>query len=170
MTNAIDEEELGADADGHPGAASQPRRAVVRASSERREGHAAWTIERVKERLKEAADTLRRLKIAGPLKPARPRTSWPDVVRNYFEAGLDPEGRPQETRVLPACPSPRAIDEMDEALGWLAGLTREQRIAVFAGAMGIGRSRIARRLACSRVTVWRYETAGLLRIAAKLNA
>ena len=151
------------------GRSAQTRGVAAHAPSPRAGNQPAWTPERVKERLKEAADTLRRLKIAGPLRPARPYTSWPDVVRNYFEAGLDPEGRPRETRVLPARPSPRAIDEMDEALGWLSGLTRDQRIAVFASAMGIGRSRIARRLGCSRVTVWRYETAGLLRIVARLN-
>jgi hypothetical protein len=169
MTAETHERRPHGDGENDAGSPARARDIPSHAPSRRPENQGAWTPERVKERLKEAADTLRRLKIAGPLKPARPYTSWPDVVRNYFEAGLDPEGRPQETRVLPARPSPRAIDEMDEALGWLSGLTRDQRIAVFAGAMGIGRSRIARRLGCSRVTVWRYETAGLLRIVAKLN-
>ncbi|MGB8275636.1 MAG: DUF6362 family protein [Alphaproteobacteria bacterium] len=127
------------------------------------------SIEAVKQRMKDAADTLKRLKVSGHVRPRLPFSAWPDVVRNYFEAGLDPEGQPRETRVLPPRPSPKAIDEMDEALAWLLELTREQRVAVFAAAMGIRRSRVARRLGVSRVTVWRLETAGLLRIATKLK-
>ena len=76
-----------------------------------------WTPETVEERLREAADTLRRLpeeRIQGFV------CLWPSVIRDVREAyGHD------APRLRRGPPLPAAIDRMDETLRWLAWLEPE---------------------------------------------
>ncbi len=92
-----------------------------------------WTSKQVKERLRDAAHTIRRLRSGPNLWPAGYRSSMPDYVRDAVES----YGYGTAT-VRPAIPSPREIDEMDEAFGWLPMIAdNDQRRLVLARAFGV---------------------------------
>lgn len=89
----------------------------------------SWTEAVIKERLREAADTLRRL----PPGVRRQRLSgWPDVVRQAAEA----YGYGTAVARLAAA-SPGAISRLDETLNWLFCLDLEARRIAWARASGV---------------------------------
>jgi hypothetical protein len=115
----------------------------------------------IKECLKEAADTLRRL----PRAYAKPRlTGWPDVVRN----SLAHEFAPGRTR--PAAPSPAAIDRLDESLHWMFACSPEQRKIVWARACGVPWRKLEDIDGRSHVTLRRIEDQGLSAIRERLRS
>lgn len=120
-----------------------------------------WTPKMVEERLEEAAATLRRLpavKVQGYV------SSWPQVVREFYEAyGAEP------ARVRLGPPSPGAIDRMDETLSWLQWLERDDSRLVWARACGLPWKLLTWRFGVSRTTAWRRWAAALVAIAARLN-
>ena len=86
-----------------------------------------WTVEEVRERLADAADTLRRL----PKPPGLERSlqsPWPDTLREWLAYG------DARTQVKRSAPSPQAIDRLDEVLSWIGPnhLTAEQRAILWA--------------------------------------
>lgn len=85
-----------------------------------------WTGAEVSVRLYEAVNTLQRLPMPRGGMPAVSRSGHPDVVRDAVEAyGYE------LARTRPAAPSPRAIERMEEALGWLLWVEGRERIALF---------------------------------------
>ncbi|MCP4328386.1 MAG: hypothetical protein GY791_08120 [Alphaproteobacteria bacterium] len=84
-------------------------------------------------RLREAAETIARLRAGPNLRPAGYRSSMPDYVRDAVESyGYD------RAESRPAIPSPREIDRMDEAFGWLPLIEdRDQRRLVLARAFRV---------------------------------
>jgi predicted DNA-binding protein (UPF0251 family) len=115
---------------------------------------APWTPELIAERLEEAVDVLSRLpedKVGGLY------DLWPRLV-GAICAGA-----------RPLLPAPEAIDRMDEAIGWLSCLDREERRLVWLRAEGLPWKRITHRLGIGRTTAWHRVTTALLKIATRLN-
>lgn len=56
------------------------------------------------------------------------RTAWPTVVRNPFEAAIDPDGRPIAPEVRPDPPAASDIDDMDEAMAWIGLIPAERYV------------------------------------------
>ena len=115
----------------------------------------AWTPELVAERLEEAVDVLSRLpedKVRGLY------DLWPRLV-GAICAGAHP--------LLPAS---EAIDRMDEAMGWLCWLDREERRLVWLRAEGLPWKRITNQFGIGRTTAWKRWTIALLKISTRLNA
>jgi hypothetical protein len=88
------------------------------------------TIDELRDRMREAAYTLRRLPLPKHGLPASFKVTWPDVAYEWLAYGWNPARAPR----IP--PTPLEIDRLDEALNWMHALTREQRMIVFARAMG----------------------------------
>jgi Domain of unknown function (DUF6362) len=114
-----------------------------------------WDQEVVASRLEEAVDVLARL----PNEQVRGLYDlWPKLV-----------GEPCR-HARPAAAAPEAIDRMDEALGWLMWLEREERRLVWLRAEGVPWKRITHWLGIGRTTAWQRWTIALLKIATRLNA
>jgi len=100
----------------------------------------------VKKRLESAVDVLDRLWVA--IGPKGIRSSWPAVVRTTLESyGWHAASIP------PVPPHGREIDEMDEALGWLAWLDQRDQKIVWARLNGAPWWRIAQRFGKSESAV-----------------
>lgn len=115
----------------------------------------------VKECLKEAADTLRRM----PKAHAKPRlSSWPDVVQNSLTQDLS------GGRMRPAAPSPAAIDRLDRSLPWMFACSPEQRRIIWARACGVPWRKLEAIDGRSHVTLRRIEDRGLSAICDRLRS
>ena len=122
---------------------------------------AMWTEAAIKDRLKEAADTLRRL----PPGMRRARlTGWPDVVRQAAEAyGYGTVA----TRLAAA--SPAAITRLDETLIWLFCLDVEARRIAWARASGVPWRKLEDMDGRCHVTLRRVHDRAVLAILRHLN-
>jgi hypothetical protein len=108
----------------------------------------------VASRLEEAVDVLARL----PNEQVRGLYDlWPKLV-----------GEPCR-HARPAAAAPEAIDRMDEAVGWLMWLEREERRLVWLRAEGVPWKRITHWLGIGRTTAWQRWTTALLKIVVRLN-
>jgi hypothetical protein len=112
-----------------------------------------WTLEDIRYRLTEAADTLRLMPMPKGGFPAGYRTGWPDVVYEWTAYGYTPA----TARRSP--PTADKIDKLDQTLAWLHWLERDQRMIVWARACGFswrkiedidGRSTPTLRKICSK--------------------
>ena len=102
-------------------------------------GHeSVWTAEQIRERMADAADTLRRLPKPRGLERSL-QSPWPDVIRDWLAYGWDP------THVRIAAPSPQAITRLDECLEWISPkyVTRDQRIVLWGRAQKLSWPRLA---------------------------
>lgn len=121
-----------------------------------------WTTAMVEARLKEAADTLRRLPLP------RPRgyfSAWPEPVRSVHEAyGYTP------ARVRLGPPAPGAVDRLDEVLAWMGWLEAEDIRVLWARAAGVPWKPLCQRLGCGRTKAWRLWVAALVTLRDRLNA
>jgi hypothetical protein len=121
-----------------------------------------YTGKDVRERLEEAARTLRAL-------PAKDRpkgydTAWPDVVRQAAEAyGWDAAVPPRIT------PSAAEIGRMEECFAWLSWLEPRDRQIVWLRAAGVRWRAICVRVGYARTHAWRRQVAALKRIAEQAN-
>lgn len=81
-----------------------------------------WTPQMVSDRMEEAANTLRALRVPG-VRPLEYGSNWPDVIHDAMDAygWHDAELKPLE-------PRPEAIARMDEALEWLAFLNTPEDV------------------------------------------
>lgn len=136
----------------------------------------AWSREAVAERLEEAARTLKALP-AGGCFPQGLGARWPEPVRSFWEtwnALPDRAARERdaaERNDRPAVPSAGAIDRMDETLAWLAWVPERRKVRVlWARALGVRPTTLARTLGCHRDTVTAWQRQGLEAIARRLNA
>jgi len=98
------------------------------------------TVEEIRERLADAADTLRRLPKPRGLERSL-QSPWPDTLREWLSYGDD------HTQVRRGAPTPQAIDRLDEVLEWIGpapphGLTAVQRMVLWARAEGMRWKRI----------------------------
>jgi len=90
-----------------------------------------WTPDEVKRRLREAAQTMRRTRPERHLRPDGYRSTWPGILAALGDVC------PDQPANRAAIPSPREIDQMHEALDWLALIADErQRRLVAARALG----------------------------------
>jgi hypothetical protein len=122
---------------------------------------AMWTEDAIKDRLKEAADTLKRL----PPGTVRQRMSgWPDVVRQAAEA----YGYGAATTRLAAA-SPAAISRLDETLAWLFHLDIESRRIAWARASGVPWRKLEDVDGRSHVTLRRVHDRAIRAILRRLN-
>ena len=122
---------------------------------------AEWTLERVEDRLIEAADVLSRL----PEERVRGYFSvWPEVVRGF----ADMVGQTPEPMRRPP-PSAAAITRMEEALEWIRFLAPDDGKLVWARAEKTPWKGICWRFGIARATAhrrWRY---GISVITLRLN-
>lgn len=89
----------------------------------------AMVVAMVKARLREAAATLKRMRLEKWDYPSQRAAWWPDVVRLASDAyGY------QDTHVARSSPQPQAIDRMEEVLGWLLWLENGSQRLVWARA------------------------------------
>lgn len=125
-----------------------------------------YTLEEVQYRLAEAADTLRRMRVAGT-RPAGHKTNWPCIVQDFWEA-YDVGASPA---VQLSAPKPEAIDRMDEAIGWLLRVQDATARGVLWGkACGFATNRIAKVLGISRYYVDRMHADNLERLLRFINS
>jgi len=124
-----------------------------------------WDADAVEAQLREAADTIRRLRVAG-VWPAGYWSAWPDVIRDFWDVfGY------HETEVRSSPPSPRAISRMDEAMIWLTFIDAPlDRRIVWAKAFKLGNRKVATITGQSRETVRRRHKRALAGIVEALNA
>ncbi|MDK9720408.1 MAG: DUF6362 family protein [Rhodospirillales bacterium] len=121
-----------------------------------------WTPKMVAVYLEEAADTLKRLP---PVKVRGFFTTWPPMVRDFWDAYGWEEERP---RLGP--PRAAAIDQMDATMLWLRWLEPEDAKLVWARACERPWKVIAHQYGIDRTTAWRRWTYAMVTIAARLNA
>ncbi len=120
-----------------------------------------WTPGRVEERLREAADVLKRLpeeRVQGYF------NVWPDIVQSF----ADMVGQTPEPMRLPP-PSPAAISRMEETITWVQLLAPEDARLVWARAEGARWKEICWRFGIARATAHRRWQYGLSVMALKLN-
>ena len=86
------------------------------------------TRDELRQRMREAAWTLRRLPMPRNGLPADFKVGWPDVAYDWLAYGWLPTRSPR----IP--PTPDAIDRLDECLNWMHWLTRDQRVIIWARA------------------------------------
>ena len=84
----------------------------------------------LRQRFREAAYTLRRLPMPRHGLPASFKVSWPDIAYEWLAYGWTPARAPR----IP--PSPGEIDRLDEVLGWMHLLDRQQRVILWARSTG----------------------------------
>jgi len=102
----------------------------------------------MEDRVRRAAEVLRRLRLGSNDRPAQLKAWWPDFVRDTYEAyGYE------KVRTRPASPSPSEIDEMDATLQLLLPLSEVQRRVVWARAVRVPWRRIEDQLAVSVSTL-----------------
>ncbi len=120
-----------------------------------------WTPGRVEERLREAADVLKRLpeeRVQGYF------NVWPDIVQSF----ADMVGQTPEPMRLPL-PSPAAITRMEETITWVQLLAPDDARLVWARAEGARWKEICWRFGIARATAHRRWQYGLSVMALKLN-
>ena len=86
------------------------------------------TLAELRERMQEAAYTLRRLPMPKRGLPHQFKVAWPDVAYEWLAYGWTPARAP---RIVP---NAREITRLDECLSWLHLLTRDQRMILWARA------------------------------------
>lgn len=121
-----------------------------------REEH--WDAARIRARLREAMDVVKRLPMPKGGVPSRLRALWPVSV------GDDPWTFPADPtlRVRAAFPSPSELDRMDEAFSWLLIVTEERmRRAVVLRAVPLSFRRIGRLLGISHERARQLEAAAI---------
>lgn len=106
-----------------------------------------WTVERVAERFREAAQIARRLP---PVRIGGYFNTWPAIAREPWERYAAEE----PTLRLP--PDPAAVDRMLETMGWVRWLTEDERHLVWMRAEERGWRAIGRRFGVDRSTAWRH--------------
>lgn len=117
----------------------------------------------IAERLREAAQTLRRLRGHG-LKPQALRTHWPAVVRSSADAYGYYDNVTREPT-----PSSEQVKRMDEAIGWLLWLEDDERKIVWGRACGIPWRALEDRDGRSSMTLRKYRNEALEEIALHLR-
>jgi len=124
-----------------------------------------WDAQAVDARLRDCADTLRRLRVHGAL-PAEYGSSWPDMIRDFWDAfGWN------DIEIKPAPPTAEAITRMDQTMIWFLFIGRpaDRRIA-WAKAFRLSDRKIARVVGQSRWTVQRRYRRTLSAIVDALNS
>jgi len=122
------------------------------------------TVSEIEDRFEEAARTLRRL--PDPAKgPKGYGSSWPPIIRSYWEAyGLDPARPPRIS------PTPQAISRMEETFDWLGWLEPDDARIVWLRAEGLKWRQVGIRVGLHRGTAWRRWVAALITIATRCNS
>jgi hypothetical protein len=114
----------------------------------------------VAERLKEAAETLKRLPDE---KKYQMKSNWPDTIPVWGDYG----DKNTKSRLIPL--SPEAIDRMDETLYWLRWLDPGETKIAWAVACGVNRKVIGASLGVHRTTIWREWKAVIRKLTAIIN-
>lgn len=140
-----------------------------------------WDWQAVEARLRQAGETLR---VMPDYQPGRSSGYWPPVLREFSDLVYQAElRRLGGIRNVPARPSPVAIEEMHEALGWLYWIEDDrERSIVMARAVGnipwrALQARVERRNRAGRVggvglgrtQLHKLYKAGLDRVARRLR-
>ena len=128
-----------------------------------RETSFALTFAMVKARLREAAATLKRMRLERWDYPSQRTAWWPDVVRLSSDSYPD-----EKTKTRDAVPDPAAIDRMEEVLRWLLWMEDGERKLVWLRAERITWRQLETRDGRSRETLRKVYDKGLAVIVARL--
>jgi Domain of unknown function (DUF6362) len=120
-----------------------------------------WSVERVAERFREAAETARRLP---PVRVQGYFNTWPAILREPWETYAAEDG------LCRFPPDPSAIERLEETMRWVLWLTEEQRHLVWMRSEDRGWRDICRRFGCDRTTAWRRWQKALTVVVERLNA
>lgn len=130
-----------------------------------RETSFAFVIAMVKARLREAAATLKRMRLEKGDYPNQRLAWWPEVVRQASEAyGY------HAAKTVRIMPDPAAIDRMEEALRWLLWLDNGNQRLVWARAEKITWRQLETADGRSRETLRKAHDAALAVIIGRLAA
>ena len=122
-----------------------------------------WDVKMVADRLEEAAETMKRLPMTG-LKPAGHISSWPPILREFYEAyGWN------DLQIRLGPPTPDAIDRMDEVMGWLRWLEPNDVRLLWLRAERVPWKLIQQRFGMARSTVSAKWKAALFQVVVILN-
>lgn len=89
-----------------------------------------WTLEEVRDRFTDAAETLKKLPLPKGGLPSVASAVWPDTLQEWLAYGWT------TVRTKRPAPSPEAISRLDEVLAWTHWLTADQRLVMWARAAG----------------------------------
>ena len=115
-------------------------------------------------RLVRAVDTLGRLPRTADIRPVGTRSAWPEMIR---DSRFAIEAKPG---VLPARPSPAAIDDLDRLAMLLWQLPPHQRRLLWARACGVRWAELCHRHRRSRTTLNRDHRRALAALVAAERA
>ena len=119
----------------------------------------------VRERLRDALETLRRMRMPSGSFPAGYGSGWPDVVQDFWE--VYGQHGPKITRIRP---SPAAIQRMDLAIGWFHWIAdHRQRRALVLRAIPLSWRAVGRAMGCNKDTAIRLERRAVEAIVARLT-
>ena len=142
------------------------RRRPSRPATLRIPDYSKQSLDLIRLRFAEAVDTLRCLPLTGRDRPPRTIVSnMPSIVRQTWESyGWDKLAEPRPTATM------EQITRMEETVQWLLWISDiNERTAVWVMAHRVRRSKVARKMKCNRVTVYRWELAGLKKVAHRLK-
>lgn len=136
------------------------------------------TRDELRDRLREAARTLRSVKLTSRDIPQSIRSAWPEIVRKAADQFAAEVGATEsEVKDMHAprlrvrlCPSAAEISRMDEALSWLEWIHGDERRIVFARALRIPYGVLALNFHCSARKILDIEIRGLDKISEKMFA
>ena len=123
----------------------------------------SFVIATVKARLREAAATLKLMRLGRWDYPSQRTAWWPDVVRSAFDSYPD-----EKTKTRDAVPDPAAIDRMEEVLRWLLWMEDGERKLVWLRAERITWRQLETRDGRSRETLRKLYDKALAVIVGRL--
>jgi hypothetical protein len=89
-----------------------------------------WTLETLRSRFADAAETLKRLPLPPGGLPPVTHAAWPDTLQEWLAYGWT------AAKTRSPRPSPQAISRLDQVLAWTHWLTPDQRMVIWARAAG----------------------------------
>jgi len=98
----------------------------------------AEAIGLIETRLREAASTLRLMRLVRHDLPDKVRAKWPPVVHDWLAYdGALAKDRQWVAVNRPRVPAPDEIDRLNQAMGWLWAVKNGDRLVVMARAIGV---------------------------------
>lgn len=119
-----------------------------------------WSVEKVAEQLKEAAETSRRMP---PVRAQGYWTSWPEIIYSPNEL------MSQEPKYRRQPPTPEEISRLYQTFEWMPWVNTEERKIIGLRAKKVLWKTIAAKFKCHRSTVEHKWRVGLNKIAMRLN-
>lgn len=119
----------------------------------------------IRERIREAVETLRRMRFPAGAVPAGYGSGWPEVIQDYWEVYAM-----HAPRLSRFAPGPTAIRRMDEAMRWFYMVENARhRKALLLRSIPLSARRVGKILGVQKDTAIRWENQAVASIEARLN-